>query len=113
MFQERIDGQNNRSSRPKVFCKKGALGNFTKFAGKHLCQSFFFNKVTGLRPATLRKKRLWHKCFICEFCEILKNTYYFRTPLMAASEISYENIDRVLWCFFISLENVSKTNFLI
>ena len=28
----------NRSSRPEVFCKKGAFRNFAKFAGKHLCQ---------------------------------------------------------------------------
>ena len=28
-----------RSSRPKMFCKKGVLKNFTKFTGKHLCQS--------------------------------------------------------------------------
>ena len=28
-----------RSSRPQVFCKKGALRNFAKFKGKHLCQS--------------------------------------------------------------------------
>ena len=34
-----------RSSRPEVFCKKGVLRNFTKFKGKNLCQSFFFNKV--------------------------------------------------------------------
>ena len=25
---------------------------------KHLCRSLFFNKVAGLRPATLLKKRL-------------------------------------------------------
>ena len=31
-----------RSSRPEVFCKKGVLRNFTKFIGKHLCQSLFF-----------------------------------------------------------------------
>ena len=37
-----------RSSRPEVFCKKGVLRNFTKFTGKHLCQSLFFNKVAGL-----------------------------------------------------------------
>ena len=37
-----------RSSRPDVFCKKGVLRNFTKFTGKHLCQSLFFNKVLGL-----------------------------------------------------------------
>ena len=40
------------SSRPKVFCKKGVLRNFAKFTGKHLCQSQFFNKVTGLMPAS-------------------------------------------------------------
>ena len=32
--------------------KKGALKNFTKFTGKHLYQSLFFNKVTDLRPAS-------------------------------------------------------------
>ena len=37
-----------RSSRSEVFCKKGVLKNFTKFTGKHLCQSLFFNKVAGL-----------------------------------------------------------------
>ena len=45
-----------RSIRPEVFCKKGALRNFTKFTGKHLCQSLSFNKVAG--PATLLKERL-------------------------------------------------------
>ena len=30
-----------RSSRLEVFCKKGVLGNFAKFTGKHLCQSLF------------------------------------------------------------------------
>ena len=28
--------------------KKGVLRNLTKFTGKHLCQSLFFNKVAGL-----------------------------------------------------------------
>ena len=40
-----------RSSRQEVFCKKGALRNFAKFTGKHLCQSLFFNKVAGLSSA--------------------------------------------------------------
>ena len=53
----------SRSSRPEVFCKTGVLENFTKFTGKHLCQSLFLNKVADLRPATLLKKRLWHRCF--------------------------------------------------
>ena len=36
-----------RSSCLDVLCKKGVLINFTKFAGKHLCQSLFFDKVAG------------------------------------------------------------------
>ena len=39
-----------RSNRQEVFHKKGVHKNFTKFAGKSLCQSLFFNKVAGLRP---------------------------------------------------------------
>ena len=58
-----------RSRRPKVFCKKGVLKNFAKFTGKHLCQSPFFDKVAGLR----------------KFWEIFKNTFSYRTPLVAAS----------------------------
>ena len=30
---------------------------------ENTCARAFFNKVAGLRPATLFKKRLWHKCF--------------------------------------------------
>ena len=51
-----------RSSCLVVFYKIGVLRNFTKYKGKHLCQSFlFFNKVGG-RPANLIKKGLWHRC---------------------------------------------------
>ena len=39
----------DRSSRPEVFCKKGILKGFTKFTGKHLRWSLFFNEVAGLR----------------------------------------------------------------
>ena len=77
-----------RSSRPEVFCKKVVLRNFTKWKGKHVCQSLFFNKVAGLRPANLLKKRLWHRCFPVKFCEIFKNTFFYRTALVAASENS-------------------------
>ena len=54
----------NYNLRPMVFCKKGVLRNFVEFTGKHL---FFFNKVVNLRPATLFKKRLRHKCFPVNF----------------------------------------------
>ena len=52
-----------------MFCKKGAIRNFAKFTGKHLCQAQMFS---------------------CEFCEISKNSLSYRTPLVAASAITVE-----------------------
>ena len=65
-----------RSSRPEVFCKRGVLENFTKFTGKHLCQSLFFNKVAGPRLATLLKKRLWHRCFPENFVKFFRTLFF-------------------------------------
>ena len=45
-----------RSTHREMCFKKGAHKNFAKFTGKHLCQSSFFNKVAGLRSATLLKR---------------------------------------------------------
>ena len=59
----------------EVFCKKGALRNFTKFTGKHLCQSFFFNKFAGLYYQTLLKNRFWHKCFPVNFAKFLRISF--------------------------------------
>ena len=64
---------------PEVLYKKSFLKNFTKVKGKQLCQSLFFNKVAGLRPATLLKKRLRHRCFLVHLAESLRTPFY-RTP---------------------------------
>ena len=60
----------HRSSCPELFRKKGVLKNFTKFPRKH-CH----------RCQTLAQ------VFSCEFCEIFKNTYFYRTPLVTASAL--------------------------
>ena len=52
------------SSRPDVFYNKGVLRNLARFTGRHLCQSLFFNKVAGLRPAILLKMRLGTGVFL-------------------------------------------------
>ena len=57
-----------RSSHRRWFVKKGVLENFTKVTGKYLCQSLLFNK-----------KRLWHKYFPSEFCEIFNKHLFCRT----------------------------------
>ena len=65
MSQRNIDHPIDKSSRTEMFCKKSILTE------KHLCQSLFFNKTVRLRPATLLKKRLWHRCFPVNFKKLL------------------------------------------
>ena len=65
-----------RSSHQRCSVKKGVLRKFSKFTGKHLCQSHFLNKVTALRPEILLKKETLTQVFSCEFCIISKNTFF-------------------------------------
>ena len=67
-----------------MFYKKGVLKNFTKFTGKHLCQGLFVNKLADLRPATLLKKRLWHRCFSVNCVKGLRTPFLQKTsgPLL-------------------------------
>ena len=70
----------DRSSHLRCSVRKGFPRNFAKFTGKHLCQSLFFNKVAGLRPATLLKKRIDTGLFL----RILQNfqvQLFYRKPL--------------------------------
>ena len=70
----------DRQKQPlEVFCRKDVLGNFAKFTGKHLCQSLFFNKVACLKPVTLLKKRLWHRCFPVNFEKFLRTPFLWNT----------------------------------
>ena len=65
-----------RSSSRMCSVRKVVLRNFAKLTGKHLCQSLFFNKVTGQRPATLLKKRFWYRCFLVDFGKFFKSTCF-------------------------------------
>ena len=68
-----------RSSHRRCSVKKGVLRNSTKFTGKQLCHSLFFNKVAALRPATLLKKILWHRCFPVNFAKFPRTTFLKNT----------------------------------
>ena len=59
-----------RSSRPELFCKKEA-----------------FNFI---------KKKTLTQVFSCEFCQISRNTFFHRTPPVAAFEFSYLKLDKNL-----------------
>ena len=60
--------------------KKGVLRDF---AGKHLFQSLFSNKV---QACNFIKKDTLTQVFSCELCEISKNTFYAEHLQATASE---------------------------
>ena len=84
---------NFRSSHWSCSVKIGVFKNFAKSTGTNLCQSLLFNKVAGLRSATLLKKRLWHRFFPVNFAKCLRklfvqNTYGRLLLWVTASETS-------------------------
>ena len=66
---ESIEAVVQRCSAKKVFLEVSQ--NYT---GKHLCQSLFFKRETLAQV------------YSCECCEISKNTFLHRTPLVAPSK---------------------------
>ena len=85
-----------RSSHGRCSLRKGVLRNFVKFTGKYLCQSILFNKVAGLRPATLLKKKLWHRRFPINFPKFLRTPFFTEDLLATASvfDLSFHSISR-------------------
>ena len=55
-----------RSNHWRWSVAKGVLRNFARFTGKHLC---------SLRPATLLKKRPWHRCFSVNFAKFQRKPF--------------------------------------
>ena len=65
------------SRRSQMFFRIGALNKFAIFTGKHLCWSRFLIKLpSGLKAPT--------QMFSCEYCKIFKNSFFYRTPSVAA-----------------------------
>ena len=77
-----------RNIHKRCSIRKAVLKNFVKFTGKHLCQSFFFNKVADLRPKACNfiKKETLAQMLSCEFCKIFKNTFFTEHLWMTASK---------------------------
>ena len=59
-----------------MFFKIGVLKSFGKFIGKVPVLQSLFNKVAGLMPTILLKKRLLERCFRVNFAKM------FRTPFV-------------------------------
>ena len=83
--------QQKRESRFRSFHQRCSTKKvFLKFSpnsqGNTCARVSFLNKVPDLRGATLLKKETLAQVFSCEFCEISKSTFSYRTPPVAASE---------------------------
>ena len=68
-FQKSWKTETARSSHRRCSMKKGVLKAFSKFIGKHLCQSLFVNKFAGLSLQLYEKR----DCGADIFLLILRN----------------------------------------
>ena len=66
----------------EVLYKKTVPKNLSKFTGKHLCHGCQAEACNFIEKEPLAQ------VFSCEFCEMSKNTLFYRTPLVAASVYS-------------------------
>ena len=74
--------------------------------GKTPLSESLFNKVAGLQPCNCILKKSQTQVFSCEYCEIFKNSFFYRRPQVTAS---------VLWTITIlnynhALENLRTMN---
>ena len=60
----------------KCSMKKVFVQNFQNWQENTCAKFTFFNKVAGLWPATLLRKRLWHRCFPVNFARFLRTPFF-------------------------------------
>ena len=61
---------------------KMLLLKISQSSKENVCARVFFNETAGV-PTTSLKKRLWHRRFPVNFAKFFKNTFFYRTPLVA------------------------------
>ena len=66
----------NRSSHRRFSVKKVFLEIWQNSQENICARVSFFNKVAGLRPTTLLKKRLWHRRFPVNYAKFLKIPFF-------------------------------------
>ena len=66
----------NRSSHRRFSVKKVFLEIWQNSQENICARVSFFNKVAGLRPTTLLKKRLWHRRFPVNYAKFLKISFF-------------------------------------
>ena len=74
----------------------------------YLCQSLFFNKA-GLRPATLLKKRPWHRYFPVNFAKVLRTPFSQNTSVGSFCA-TLPNMNERIWFLLLVPEQLFMRN---
>ena len=74
---------NSKNSYPRCSIEKAVFKNFEIFTGKRLCWSLLLINLRASRPVTLTPTQV----FSCEYCKVLKNTYFDENLQTTASAI--------------------------
>ena len=108
---------NNSQQRPPVvFCEKRCSWKFRKTHRKTPVSESLFNTVAGLRPATLLKKRFWHRYVPENFAKFLRTPFLQNTSwqlllnwliLREQSVIALKSISLTLYALFLSANTYS------
>ena len=78
--QTSIKGKPLRTSRSQIFFKIAVLKNFAILSRKACVAEYLFNKVAGMKVCIFIKKETPAQLFSCEYCEIFKNNFFYKTP---------------------------------
>ena len=81
----------HRSIRPEVFGKKGVL-RISQNSQENICARVSFLIKLQVQACNFIKKETLAQVFSCEFCEISKNTFSYRTTPVAVSKSSQNHL---------------------
>ena len=74
----------NISIRLEVCCKKKVFLEISQISQENTCARVYF-LIKFNEVINFIKNETLAQIFFCDFCEILKNTFSYRTPMVAAS----------------------------
>ena len=98
-----------RSSRSQIIIKIGVL-KVSQYSQENTCVRVSIDNAAGLQPCNFIKETQT-QVFSCEYCEIFKNSFFYRAPPVTASVlwiITTLNFNRVLG----NLRSMNNFNFI-
>ena len=95
---------------PEGFCKKRGLKQFHKIHLKAPVLESLFNRVSGMRHATLLKKRLRRRCIYVNFVKFLRTSFLQNTSVFCLTVSFHKEVLYICWNLLL-LEKWTKSQF--